>query len=307
MAERHLSEMSVSPGNTYNDDTSLQSHQTAGQYIPPQQHPQHGVQQQQAIPQPVNTEQPQQMAYAQQPYTAQAPGRQYPLLNKGWIGTRIALTAISIVLAIIILGLTAALTASEWASFVALYGFVIAAVSIIWNSAELITYCVRVRKQTRRGIHPGAHVALHLVFWLVGILAIIFTVFILLSTADYTSYCQNEIEYDEEYPEYSYDDDCEDQLNSLNNVVYPELIALTVFFGLWLIDHFVLFVLACIETSRRNALKAMNFAMPPSAMAQPQPLYYLPAPGAAPMPMQYYPAHNGYYAPQQQVPKPVNS
>lgn len=38
-----------------------------------------------------------------------------------------------------------------------------AAVAIIWDTAELITICAR---GGRRGIHPGAHVGLHLIFWL---------------------------------------------------------------------------------------------------------------------------------------------
>lgn len=44
-------------------------------------------------------------------------------------------------------------------------GYTFLGISLIWNIAELITFCVN-----KRGIHPGAHVALDLNLWM-GFLA----------------------------------------------------------------------------------------------------------------------------------------
>lgn len=66
----------------------------------------------------------------------------------------------------------------------------VAGLSICWLVAELITVCVR---RHRKGIHPGAHVGMHLILWLGFLVCVIFNSF--------TTY------YNSVYGSYDYDDD----------------------------------------------------------------------------------------------------
>ncbi|KAI0432580.1 hypothetical protein F5Y09DRAFT_135985 [Xylaria sp. FL1042] len=234
------------------------------------------------------------------PYTAQpnqqfaygAPVRPLPHLSSPYLTTRIGLTVLSSIWGIIIIALTSVLLSEGGgAGGVSFYAYIIVVVSIIWNTAELITFCVRLRKQVQRGIHPGAHVGLHLLFWLAGVFATVLTVALYLGVASNVRYCErgdDDSEYDyysssycEEYEPYDY----------YKSNVLPVFRAAIAIFVLWAINHFVLFVLACIETHKRNSLRPTAIVVPAHLNTVPtQGMRYPPPAGTQPMqPMQYYP------------------
>ncbi|KAI3332035.1 hypothetical protein HD806DRAFT_178465 [Xylariaceae sp. AK1471] len=250
----------------------------------------------QPLPQPFHG-QHQQMPYAQHPALPNqqqliyaTPMRPLPKQSQAYIATKLGLTALSSVWGIIIIALTSILLSEGgYVGYVALYSYAIVVASIIWNTSELITYCARLRKDIQRGIHPGAHVALHLIFWLAGILAILLTVSIYLETDYDVRRCEED---NGDYDLYSDYYNCGDVGPTwyYKGTILPVLRAHLAIFVLWLINHFVLFVFACIDTHKRNVLKAAAFIMPipaGSKVAPGQGMYYPQQPGM--QPMQYYP------------------
>jgi hypothetical protein len=228
----------------------------------------------------------QQFAYA-------APVRPLPKQSSAYIATRLGLTVLSSILGIIIIALTSILL-SEGTSVasVSLYAYAIVVASIVWNTAELITYCVRLRKQAQRGIHPGAHVGLNLIFWLAGVFAILLTAAIYQGVSYDVQRCESQNDDDDDYSYYSYYCDDYKPFDYYKWNILPVLRALLAIFALWTINHFVLFVLACIDTHKRNVLKPAAFVMPMPApnTAPTQAMYYPQQVGTQPMqPMQYYP------------------
>ncbi|KAI1494334.1 hypothetical protein F5X96DRAFT_617483 [Biscogniauxia mediterranea] len=253
--------------------------------------------QQQSFPQqsPQQQQQPR-MPYAPYPYPPQSyqytqPVRMLPKQSQRYIGTKLGLTVLSSVLSIIIIALSGVLLSdSGVGDATAYYAIPIAVAAIIWNTAELITYCARLRRETQRGIHPGAHVALHLLFWLACVFAVLITVTLYIAVADTLAGCTESSDDD--------DDSYEDRYTSSYRYRYcqqytpidyyywhylPTLRALVAMFILTLINHFVLFVLACIDTHKRNLLK------PAGVVLAPQNMYYAaPPPQPGMMPMPYY-------------------
>ncbi|KAI1765530.1 hypothetical protein GGR53DRAFT_465351 [Hypoxylon sp. FL1150] len=241
---------------------------------------------QQALPQPYPHYQ---VPYAPYPYQGQPypyapPVRPLPPYSRAWTIAKLVLTIFSTILAIVIIALSCVFIGEggdgETTSF---YALPIAIAVVLWNGAELITYGCRARKDVKRGIHPGAHVGLHLVFWIACVFAVLFTVMITLSLQDTIQDCAEEA--DSTYSYYDYCDDYHYTDTQYNNGMYlPTLRAMTAMFCIATIVHFVLFVLACIDTHRRNSLKSAGFVMPPAPAGG---MYYPPPPppGAAP----YYP------------------
>ncbi|KAI1825990.1 hypothetical protein F4861DRAFT_146114 [Xylaria intraflava] len=248
--------------------------------------------------------QPMYITYPGQPNTQFAyvtPARPLPNLSSTYIATRLGLIGLCLVWNIIIIALTSVLLSGAgdvWA--VSLYSYAIAAASIIWNTAELITYGVRLRGKIQRGIHPGAHVGLHLIFWLVGIFAILIT------AADYaelTSAVQVCMDLVNKHPDRSdwYYCDQYEPYDNLVSKVFPLLRAFLAIFSLWEINHFVLFVLGCIETYKRNSLKPLAFVMnvaPPNASQQAgmKPVQSMTQPYPQPILVQPQPAQSTRYA-----------
>ncbi|KLU81758.1 hypothetical protein MAPG_00839 [Magnaporthiopsis poae ATCC 64411] len=232
------------------------------------------------------------MNTVQQPiYQAGVPGYQAMPINKvvasrGWYIAKLVLGSFIVVFDIILIAISAAYlniypyySASVYFSIV----FSPALVSLGWQIAEFITVCVH---KDRRGIHPGAHVGLHLLLWLsfastVGLLG-------LLISLHYSSF------------RYSTRRSYISDLEGLEN-------AQMAFSVLNFILHFTLFVRFCIETNRRNKLPAgmIMVAAPASGMyfvpggqpqymaqAVPQPLGPAMATGGAyniPQQQQYLP------------------
>ncbi|KAI0596305.1 hypothetical protein F4775DRAFT_565578 [Biscogniauxia sp. FL1348] len=258
------------------------------------------------------------MPYAPYPYPPQQyqytqPVRVLPKQSQRYIATKLGLTVLSSVLSIIIIALSSVLLSDSGAGDgAAYYAIPIAVAAIIWNTAELITYCVRLRRETQRGIHPGAHVALHLLFWLACVFAVLITVSLYISVAYTLARCTDSSDDDDSYEvvygssyRYRY---CQ-QYAAINYYYWnylPTLRALVAMFILTLINHFVLFVLACIDTHKRNLLKPAGVVLAPSAPS----MYYAappPQPGMMPMPYYQYPVQPMAFPPQARlgVPPPA--
>ncbi|KAI5921486.1 hypothetical protein F4810DRAFT_678282 [Camillea tinctor] len=184
--------------------------------------------------------------------------------SKSWHIAKIVLISLSMVLCIIVIGISIALAVDpDILIFALIWTVPQAGISLIWSIAELITICAR---RGHKGIHPGAHVALHLLLWLGFIVGVGLTGYLLAFTTLYDYY-----DYYSDYSYYGYYSD-----------KYIELMrALTAFLVLLVIVHFILFVRACVETAQRNKSSAPVIVVP-------QPIYY-----QAPM-------QPGYPVPQQQ-------
>lgn len=247
-----------------------------------------------------------------QPYP---PNNDVPRPSKTWNVSKIILGSLLVVFDIILIAMGAAMipmTYAYWSwQFMYIIVACVASVSLLWQVSEFITLCVR---RNYMGIHPGAHVGLHLILWLgccvlIGIGGTV------------TYYDANDYENRDYYYSSYYDED--DDPASVRTFLRMEQaeLALSV---LLLICHFTLFILACIETDRRNKA-ARSMPRTVYVMAPPPPghgsVYYAPAPAqGAPQtypypPMQFYsqqpqepqparlngdsnPAAYGYYAPQ---------
>ncbi|KAI1436153.1 hypothetical protein GGR50DRAFT_259804 [Xylaria sp. CBS 124048] len=237
-----------------------------------------------------------------QPFAYATPVRQLPQLSSTYLTTRLGLTVLSSVWDIIIIALTSVLLSQGGPSAeVALYAYVFVGLSIIWNVAELITYFVRSRKQVQRGIHPGAHVGVHLILWLFGLLAFFGNIAIYSITAHEVDNCGEPQSGGDDNDFYVNDDDFCSEFESLDryqSFILPLFRAFMAIYAIWLINHFVLFILACIETHRRNRLKraavVMTMAAPDASLqAGMQPMQPMQTgqpgqPGQA-VTMQYYP------------------
>ncbi|KAI1334039.1 hypothetical protein F5Y15DRAFT_403202 [Xylariaceae sp. FL0016] len=307
---------------------------------------------QQPLPQPYHQAQmpyaPYQQTQLQHPYSF-TPVRPLPPQTQPYIATKLGLTVLSSVLWIIIIALSCIFISEQGqAETTALFTIPIAVVVIIWNTAELITYCVRLRKETQRGIHPGAHVGLHLIFSLASVLAVWVAATITASVSYDLDYCKEQSSNDDSYS-YSYSSyDCDEyEAQSYYRWIYlPILRALLAMLCLATITNFTLFVIACVDTHRRNLLKPAGMIMPvampppgapgmyyaqpsppnmpyyqyPMSMGPPQPVHFSPGymsappPGAAIPPSTYgkQPVNNyqglaGFYAPQMTAVGPTST
>lgn len=134
--------------------------------------------------------------------------------------------------------------------------------ALIWSAAELI---VRAVHKFQTGIHPGGNVAATLIIWLaaaiVGAMQGIYA-----ATVD--GYCDYNYNYNSETGSYEYEDtdDCHDPWGGRWGV----WIAITVFSCLLWVIYFTLFVMACMDTSRRNAAKRTVMVVNPANYWGPQ-------------------------------------
>ncbi|KAI0852751.1 hypothetical protein F5Y00DRAFT_154225 [Daldinia vernicosa] len=235
-------------------------------------------------------------AYQPQPYQCAQPIRALPPYSKSWTAAKLVLTVFSTIFAIVILALSCAFLGDDGnAEGMALYALPISIAAILWNGAELITFGIRSRSDVKRGIHPGAHVALHLCFWLACVFAVLLTVVISLSVQSTIRECAEEETERYSYYSYSY---CHDDIGLYSNGAYlPMIQAVAAFFGLATIDHFILFVMACIDTHKRNMTRPAGVVLPPMLSAGGM---YYPPPPPPPGTTPYYP----YPVPMQSFPQP---
>ncbi|KAF7562659.1 hypothetical protein G7046_g1463 [Stylonectria norvegica] len=266
---------------------SYQQYSQAYGYQPYQQHQQQ--QQQQVLGQNGAQLPPQQQQYAHQQQPAVVP------LNRGWENTKIGLHAIDILFCIIALATTFSLIGKGGDyDFISLVCCPVLVVALIWDIAELITRCAR---KFKAGIHPGAHVALSLLIWMgAAIVGGIEATSAAYMDYDYSSNsnCEN---YNNDTHEY---EDCD----SSSSGSRPSMIVIATFTCLVWLAHFILFILACIDTSRRNAA-----ARRPIMIVNGPPYWGPMAQGWQPMPQYFGGQPQGQYQqlPQQNVPLQTRS
>ncbi|KAI1090980.1 hypothetical protein F5B19DRAFT_296835 [Rostrohypoxylon terebratum] len=159
-----------------------------------------------------------------------------------WPSVRIALTSLSTVFCVIVLGISIALAADPAVqSYVVVWTAPQAGAALLWSGIEVAT--TYTGGKNRRDIHPGAHLAVQLLLWLgfsagVGLAACILE--FAFSFDDSDPYPEN---YDY-YGRGGYGYYIQYYVHSMEAVI--------AFLGLLIIIHFLLFGGACIGTSRRR-------------------------------------------------------
>ncbi|KAL1836898.1 hypothetical protein VTK73DRAFT_4884 [Phialemonium thermophilum] len=246
--------------------------------------------------------QPPVVQYAAIPPSQLQPVATAPPFSKRWHVAKLVLGCIAIVSSVILYGLGLYLLAgfgsSRWAYQFAFVGAA-GGLSIIWQAAEFITICAS--RKSQRGIHPGAHVALHLIIWLVTAVALAFGVM----AAVFDTYDYDERFDGDDY--YVYEDRSPEYYALLKKAIGIE-VAEAVFLAVLLVAHFTLFVRACVETSRYNQITRTVYVPMAMPSVVPQTGYY-PIPQGQPgqqqqemtsqaAPVSPEQAHlYGYYAP----------
>ncbi|KAI1208333.1 uncharacterized protein F4807DRAFT_148241 [Annulohypoxylon truncatum] len=243
--------------------------------------------------------------YPPQAYYTQ-PVRLLPRYSKSWTFSKLILALSLIIVAIVIVALACVfVTEAGDASWVAAYALPITIASILWNGAELITFAVRSRKNEKRGIHPGAHVGLHLCFWIACVFAVLLSVTEAIAVNADVRDCADETTTTSTYSYYSSYCDQYDGIDMTGRYL-PMLRAVAALFCLMLLVHFILFVFACVDTHKRNLLKPAGMVVPPVA---PQAGMYYPPPQPGVAPYYPYPApmapQQGPFAGQPNVPGAV--
>ncbi|KAK1981763.1 hypothetical protein LZ30DRAFT_749831 [Colletotrichum cereale] len=161
-------------------------------------------------------------------------GRKATPYNRPWHIAKIAIRGCDIAFSAIVISISfhTLITLGYSSPYLLFFSAIPGVVAIIWDVSELITICAR---GGRKGIHPGAHVGLHLIFWLVFAIAVV----------------------------------CE-LLFAVYGIRWSfatrQHVALA-FTCLLLLNHFILFVRACIETNQRNA--GAPIYMVPAGMTAP--------------------------------------
>lgn len=122
----------------------------------------------------------------------QQPQVQRPPFNRGWHVTKIVFGSFSLIFCIVMLALAAVtIVATDYSSFEIVWVGPVAGLAAVWQIAEFITICAR---GGQLGIHPGAHVALHLLLWLGFVANIVLNAFTVVSLA-FLSYYYDEYYY----------------------------------------------------------------------------------------------------------------
>ncbi|KAH6610045.1 hypothetical protein Trco_000065 [Trichoderma cornu-damae] len=133
-----------------------------------------------------------------------------------------------------------------------------AGIALLWSLSEVITRAVR---KLKAGIHPGAHVGVSLIIWL---LSAIMTS----SLAAYASLMPDDNDQDCTYLSYDRNGNLQTYNRCSDPARYPKskVIGVTVITGLLFALFFGLFIDACICTHRRNVAAKR----PVMVIAQPQ-------------------------------------
>ena len=236
--------------------------------------------------------------YGSLPYTGHT-ARAMPLVvpyDKTWMQVKLTLTAFSVLFCIILLTLACIIAATSLdpitlSSVTGYWAIPFTLIVLFWNFAEFLTVCACGTRgvpegaastgvRVRRGIHPGAHVGVDLIIWLIGIICILAATVVLTEADDQRQDCQRRTAGNRDYSYYSCNKAILQFLNSSNYI--PMLRAITAFVCLITAIHFVIFCRACVETHERNRQRRV--------LIVPQPMYY----GGAPQGMMPYPGPNTY-------------
>lgn len=162
--------------------------------------------------------------------------------NRIWPLARIVLTSLSTAFCVVVLGVSIALAADPAVqSYVVVWTAPQAGAALLWSGIEIVT--AYTGGKSRRDIHPGAHLVVQLLLWLgfsagVGLTACILGFALSFDDSDpypenYDYYGRGGYEYYSQY-----------YVHSMEAVI--------AFLSLLIIVHFLLFVGACVGTSRRR-------------------------------------------------------
>lgn len=120
--------------------------------------------------------------------------------SRSWHITDIVFHSLVIVFDIVVLGISIALALNVTLGvYLLLWTIPQVGVSLLWSIAELITKCAR---RDHQGIHPGAHVALHLLLWLGFCASAVLNGFLLASLIIYADHADDNYYYG--YYDYDY-------------------------------------------------------------------------------------------------------
>ncbi|ROV97988.1 hypothetical protein VMCG_07045 [Cytospora schulzeri] len=201
--------------------------------------------------------------------------------SKPFAVAKLVLGGFNVVFAIIALGLSLGLVSSSYAFDAFIIVIIIAAtavISILWQGAEFITIAAR---KTRRPIHPGAHVGVHLVLWVLCIIVVPTLSLELVYTMDDYSIEGDCADYSSSYA-YEYCSYYTFPSQATASKYFQLMEAVTAFSVLMLISHFTLFVMACVETDRRRKYgrktKVVYLVANPGGPVDGR-MYYAPVPG----------------------------
>ena len=163
--------------------------------------------------------------------------------------------------------------------------------ALIWSASELT---VRAVHKWQSGIHPGGQVAACLILWLAA--AIVGSLEAIYSSVDYV---HGDCDYYWDDDGSSYNEDCHDTWNRKRAL----WIAISAITCLLFVIYFVLFVIACIDTSKHNAAKRFVMVVNPASYWGPpaQGWQQLPQQAGAPAQQQQQQQQGQYMA----VPQPV--
>ncbi|KAI0205073.1 hypothetical protein F4808DRAFT_410420 [Astrocystis sublimbata] len=151
--------------------------------------------------------------------------------QRRWNITKIVLRSIALALSITALGLAVAIDRVTFSQlYWAFVAFPALSVFISWDTIEFIV--IIIRRDNFQGIHPGAHVAFELLFWLGTSLTVAFQA--------YTT-IRSQILYIDDV-EFPYD----------ANFWAPVAVTQLSILGFLLFLRFVFFIRACVETNRKN-------------------------------------------------------
>lgn len=202
--------------------------------------------------------------------------RRLPPFDPRWHTIKRILTLLSMIWSVVILVLSCLFAVhGGLADGVGLWSLPITIAALLFNAAELLTYCVRSHLRSagpvRRGMHPGAHVGGHLCFWLTCALAIYLSSSVYIDVLDTRRDCNSVaaaiaaadgVTVENADFEVLLMGHCNSNYHFASNLglynegfYVPGLQALLAMFVMATVTHFALFVRACVEVDQRNQLR----------------------------------------------------
>ncbi|KAL2264112.1 hypothetical protein VTK26DRAFT_1981 [Humicola hyalothermophila] len=232
-----------------------------------------------------------------------------PESHPRWYKTKIALLVFSMLVSATTLGVAVAIGYVNWPYYTSPYTMpysievgvagTAAGCAILLAAVEFLCICC---SKTGKGMPPGALVAFHLIIWLLAVCGVVLVTIILPSGPEYYGY-------------WSYRGAKNDAPLELTTTLHRVLLA---FNAILIVVHFILFVGACVDTSRARAarkdtvvvqvpypyFRQYQWVAPPLGTQGPQypvlPMGQVPAQpsqGTGSVPPQKLTPYHGYYAP----------
>ncbi|KAI8665941.1 hypothetical protein NCS57_00817100 [Fusarium keratoplasticum] len=207
--------------------------------------------------QPANNGQQQPMFMGQQQWTPP------PLVEtKYWMVSKMGLHGTSMVCCVVGMGLAFSLIGQDEDDFMGLdvLGITSGPILVFALVCDIVEVLTRALRKFKSGIHPGVQIALSLIIWIMtSIVGGMQATYSAIFNDDYSECSPSSTRYSRYDDEY---ESCKTQYGGIR----PKIIAMTIFTCLVFMAHFILFVFACIDMSRRNRnnrAPVMVFAAPP--------------------------------------------